>query len=218
MQATLRIEADFFCTQHNESDESTRIIKKGIRPAGKWITDYFMKWKGAAVPSPQQPRLSNSLFAALSCLLTVGGLSHIHCSVLPAILEVPALAASLGASCVLVFGAPHMPTSQPRNVLWGHVLSAAVGVAVGQFVAPIAYELAMPLAVGGSVFLMDRTGTMHPPAGGTALIPLIGSPEIQNLGWAFIWTPMGGGALYVIVCGVVLNNLARDRQYPQRWW
>lgn len=37
--------------------------------------------------------------------------------------------ASFGASTVLIYGVPDAPLSQPRNVFFGHTLSAAAGVA-----------------------------------------------------------------------------------------
>ena len=42
------------------------------------------------------------------------------------------LLGSFGASAMLVFGAPHAPFAQPRNVTGGHVVSALAGVFVQQ--------------------------------------------------------------------------------------
>ena len=40
------------------------------------------------------------------------------------------LIASMGASAVLLFAAPHSPLAQPRNVIVGHLVSALIGVVV----------------------------------------------------------------------------------------
>jgi CBS-domain-containing membrane protein len=50
---------------------------------------------------------------------------------------------SFGASCVFIFGLPEAPFSQPRNVIGGHFISSATGLAV--------YSLfgAQPWALGG---------------------------------------------------------------------
>ena len=40
----------------------------------------------------------------------------------------PLILGSFGASCVLVFGFPDLPFSQPRNVVAGHFLSSLVGL------------------------------------------------------------------------------------------
>ena len=44
----------------------------------------------------------------------------------PVLLSLSLLLGSFGASCVLVFGFPDLPFSQPRNLVGGHVLSSLV--------------------------------------------------------------------------------------------
>jgi CBS-domain-containing membrane protein len=41
----------------------------------------------------------------------------------------PLVLGSFGATCVLVFGYPGVQFSQPRNVVLGHVISSAIGLA-----------------------------------------------------------------------------------------
>lgn len=69
---------------------------------------------------------------------------------------------TFGASAMLLFGSPHVPFAQPRNVLGGHVVSAMVGVAAFQLVGHIPW-LAAALAVSGAIAAMHVTGTLHPP-------------------------------------------------------
>src|SRR5262245_52132446 len=45
-------------------------------------------------------------------------------------MSVSLLIAPFGASCVLVFALPRSPLANPRNVIGGHVISAAIGLAV----------------------------------------------------------------------------------------
>ena len=52
------------------------------------------------------------------------------------------LMAPFGASCVLLFSVPASPLSQPLNVVGGHLVSSAIGVALALFVPPT------PLALG----------------------------------------------------------------------
>ena len=84
---------------------------------------------------------------------------------------------SFGASAVLVFGAIKSPLAQPRNLIGGTVISAFIGVAsyklFGNNIA-----LASTLGVSCSIAAMLLTRTVHPPAGGTALIAVIGGKEI----------------------------------------
>ena len=43
--------------------------------------------------------------------------------------------ASMGATAVLLFAAPHGPMSQPWNVIGGHIVSALVGETAHQLIA-----------------------------------------------------------------------------------
>lgn len=43
-------------------------------------------------------------------------------------LSVAMILGSFGATCVLVFGYPDVPFSQPRNVIAGHAISSFVGL------------------------------------------------------------------------------------------
>src|SRR6266481_2473468 len=56
------------------------------------------------------------------------------------------LIAPFGASCVLVFALPNSPLAQPRNVIGGHLISTAIGLAV--FAALGAQPVSLALAVG----------------------------------------------------------------------
>lgn len=52
---------------------------------------------------------------------------------------------------VLVGAAPAAPFSQPRNIIGGHALSAAIGVGICQLIGPEFVYLTAPLAVSCSV-------------------------------------------------------------------
>ena len=71
---------------------------------------------------------------------------------------------SLGASAVLVFGAPRSPLAQPRNLVGGHVLSAIVGVVCFQLLGGLA-GLASALAVATAIAVMHLTRPCTRPAG-----------------------------------------------------
>lgn len=122
------------------------------------------------------------------------------------------LLGSFGASSVLIFGAHGVPFSQPRNVVGGHVLSSTVGSVT---YALVGNELwfAGPVAVAASLFLMQATKTVHPPAGGTALISVIGSQKIHALG-LFLPVPVGVGAAALVGLGAIVNRGLLGRNYP----
>ena len=118
---------------------------------------------------------------------------------------------------MLVFGAPHAPFAQPRNVTGGHMVSALAGVFVQQ---TLGWEpwLAAALAVALAVSLMHITATLHPPGGATALLAVIGGKEIHDLGYLFILYPVGISAVALVITGIAYNNLSRSRRYPIYWW
>jgi CBS-domain-containing membrane protein len=124
---------------------------------------------------------------------------------------------SLGASAVLVFGAPRSPLAQPRNLVGGHVLSALVGVACYQWVGGTE-GVAAALAVSSAIAIMHLTRTLHPPGGATALIAVVGSDQIHGLGLLYAVIPAGLGAVILLVVGLLVNNLPPSRRYPEVWW
>lgn len=123
---------------------------------------------------------------------------------------------SFGASAVLIYGAVRSPLAQPRNLLGGHILSAIVGV--------LSFKLflfspwfASAFAVATAIGVMHATRTLHPPGGATALIAVIGSEKIHNLGFLYAVIPVGAGALIMLVVALAVNNLAASRRYPEFW-
>lgn len=56
--------------------------------------------------------------------------------------------------------------------------------------------LAVAVAVSMSVAVMDVTRTLHPPGGAVALIAVIGSDKVKNLGYLFVLIPVSA-ALYI---------------------
>jgi len=170
---------------------------------------------GATAP----PRASGRQIAVSGAMsfLGIGAVSGIHFGLCDAS-DATLVLGSFGATAVLVYGAPSLPFSQPRNVIGGHVLSAFVGVACQQALAvPMGSPwLAAPIAVSAATMLMQATRTVHPPAGGTALISVLGSEKLYELGFGLL-APTASGAS-VLVAVALLNNLDKDRSYPTHWW
>lgn len=129
------------------------------------------------------------------------------------------LVGSFGASAVLIYGAPQAEFSQPRNLLGGHILSALIGITVFKYL-PLDVALLGALAVSLSIVVMHFTRTLHPPGGATALIAVIGSAEIHNLGYMFVLSPIGLGAVILLLVALVVNNMSGNpkRHYPRYWW
>ncbi|PRM99890.1 HPP family protein [Aliarcobacter cryaerophilus] len=121
---------------------------------------------------------------------------------------------SFGASAVLIYGAINSPLAQPKNLIGGHIISAIIGV--------FCYKLfgenllfAAAIAVSSSILVMQLTLTLHPPGGATALIAVIGTPQIHDLGYFFVIFPVFSGALILFLIAFVINNIPKNRAYPE---
>lgn len=143
----------------------------------------------------------------------VGIFAVIHLSsALTAMPDMPLIVASMGASAVLLFAAPHGRFSQPWNLIAGHLVSALIGVSCALWVDDV--PLAAALAVGLSITAMYYLRCIHPPGGATALFAVIGSPEIQALGYQYVLTPIGLNVLIILVVALAVNFLTVWRRYP----
>ncbi|NYS62557.1 HPP family protein [Vreelandella salicampi] len=122
---------------------------------------------------------------------------------------------SFGATSVLIYAAPESSFAQPSHVLFGSVLSAAVGVACFQWLG--SSPLAMALAVSLSIFVMQLTHTVHPPGAAASLIAVAGGENLHQLGWWYPLLPIGAGCVIMLLVAILINNLARHRRYPRYW-
>ena len=120
---------------------------------------------------------------------------------------------SMGASAVLLFAAPHVPFTQPWNVLGGHLISAVIGVTCAQLI-PNNMVLAAAAAVGISVSAMYYTRCIHPPGGATALAAVIGSAKLHSLGYLYVLAPVLINTLIILIVALLFNSLFDWRRYP----
>ena len=123
---------------------------------------------------------------------------------------------SFGASAVLIYGAIRSPLAQPRNLLGGHILSALIGVTAFQWLGGDTW-LAAAAAVSTSIAVMHLTKTLHPPGGATALIAVIGGDSIHNLGYLYVLMPAALGAGVMLLVALFVNNIPKNRKYPEFW-
>ncbi len=154
------------------------------------------------------------LWTFLGAFIGIGLIGFMQSRSLPELDNV-FLIGSFGASAVLVFGAANSPLAQPRNLVFGHLFSAVIGVSIALLV-PDPYWLSAALAVSLSIVAMQMTRTMHPPGGATALIAVIGSEKVKALGYLYVLSPVLSGALVLLLTALALNNSPRHRNYPYR--
>ena len=116
------------------------------------------------------------------------------------------LMAPLGATCVLVFGFPSSPFSQPANVVGGHLLSAAIGLGA-HFAMP--GDLLMDgVAVGLAVSAMMLFRIVHPPAGATALLAYLTATS-----WSFLVFPVLTGSVVLVIIASIYHRVVKST-YP----
>ena len=120
------------------------------------------------------------------------------------------LVASFGSTMVLLFGYPESPFAQPKNIFFGHLLTALVGIIFVNLV-PLPIFIMIPLAVGIGIFFMILVGVTHPPAGGNPIIVIIGSASFD-----FIISPIITGSAIVLIFGLVLNRFMLGKEYPKK--
>ena len=77
--------------------------------------------------------------------------------------------------------------------------------------------LTSAVAVATAIAVMHATKTLHPPGGATALIAVIGSQKIHNLGYLYVIVPAGVGPFIMLVVALLVNNLPQNRRYPEFW-
>ena len=123
---------------------------------------------------------------------------------------------SFASTAALIYGAPYSPLAQPFNVVFGHLVSAVVGVTIFQIVGE-ANWFSAALAVSLAIFAMQVSRSLHPPGGATAMIAVLGSPEIHELGFLFIIYPVGLGVALLVSVALVTNNFRTHRSWPEFW-
>lgn len=152
-------------------------------------------------------RIISGLGGILAILIT-SWMTHIFIGPVAA----PYLLAAMGASTVLLLGAPHSPFSQPWSFAGGHLVSAAIGITCAMYLNNI--YLSAGLAVGLSIIAMYYLRCIHPPGGATALLTVIGDQKIHAMGYHFILMPVLANVVILLSVALLINRLLLKRQYP----
>ena len=118
------------------------------------------------------------------------------------------LAGSFGSSMVLLFGFPESPFAQPKNVFFGHLVTAMVGVIFVTLI-PLPMFINIALAVGVGIFFMILLNVVHPPAGGNPIMVIIGS-----VSYDYLLSPIIFGCLIIISLAILINKFLLKKNYP----
>ena len=173
-----------------------------------------MRGEGKSPPWVSLKEVLVSWVGAFLGIFAVGCLGHlVHLEQK----DILFLIGSFGASAVLLYGTPGVPLAQPRNLMSGHILSAFTRVLMHGWIAEPLY-LSGALSVANAIAVMHLTKTTHPPGGATALIAVIGSERVHQLGFLFVFSPVALGAKIMLLVALIVNNLTNFRRYPVFWW
>lgn len=124
----------------------------------------------------------------------------------------PLVVAPFGASSVLLFGHPGSPLAQPRNIVMGNTVAAAVSVVCVATLGPTPWS--MGLAVGVTIALGQLLRCLHPPAGAVALLGVLLEAKP-----GFVVMPVLSGSILLTVLAVLFSRLLPSATpYPHHWF
>ena len=149
--------------------------------------------------------LKQSFIAGLFSIITIGILTLLTYKTEFGIF----LIASFGSSMVLLYGYPESPFAQPKNVFFGHLVTATVGMFF-LYLIPLPLFIIIPLAVGFGVGLMILLNVTHPPAGGNPIIVIMGSVSVD-----YLLSPIISGSIIILVFAIIINKFILKKSYPK---
>ena len=150
--------------------------------------------------------IKQSILAGIFSILTIGILTFLTYKTDFGVF----LLASFGSSMVLLYGYPESPFAQPKNVFFGHLITATVGLIVLHFM-PLPLFIIVPIAVGFGVGLMILFNITHPPAGGNPIIVIMGSVSFD-----YLLTPVITGSIIIIISAIIINRFILKKSYPSQ--
>ncbi len=121
----------------------------------------------------------------------------------------PWLLASLGGSCVILFGMPESEMARPKSLFGGHLVAGVSGLVLHKLFLILggpteAWQVA---AVALALVLMMATRTIHSPAGAN---PIVIFAEAAN--WGFLVSPLMIGLVVLFGVQVLANRWQADER------
>ena len=169
------------------------------------VTPAINPFRASGIAPPPAPPWADVALSWLGGFVAIAALAYST-----QLAHAPLLLGSFGASCVLLFGFPDSPFSQPRNVIGGHFLSSLTGLIFITLLG--AHWWSAGLALATAIAVMQVTRTVHPPAGSNPVIIML-----AHASWSFLLWPTLFGVL--LLQGIVLayHRLVKGRVYPVYW-
>jgi CBS-domain-containing membrane protein len=124
---------------------------------------------------------------------------------------VPLAFIPFATSIVMVMGSPDAKPAQPRALIGGHLLSAAIGLVMVTLAGP--QPSAAAVAVGLAMIVMHATDSFHPPAGINPLLIVV-----NDRPWSFFVIPVTAGVAILVAFAFLWHNVTRRGSWPEKWW
>ena len=146
--------------------------------------------------------MKTNILSAIGAIICISMLAFLNSFNEDNLLLIP----PFGASMVLVMAVHESPLAHPKNIFFGHVLSALSGVIIYMLLG--FSFLSVGIAVGLAIFLMMATNTVHPPAGANPIIAVFGAKSM-----GFIIMPVALGASFIILFAIIYNALLKRKYF-----
>ena len=114
---------------------------------------------------------------------------------------------TFGASVVLITALPASPLARPRNIFFGHLISASAGIIIGATMGVTFYTIG--IAVGLAILFMMLTDRLHPPAGGNPILVMISGTVLD-----YNVLPLAVGVTIILLYSIIFNKIILKREYP----
>ena len=163
--------------------------------------------RGEGASPPPRSSLAAILATAVTAAAVIAGLTY-----LTSAYGVLLVLGSFAPSALIVFAYPDSPFAQPRNVVLGHLIGSACGLAGLHLLG--ASWWAPAVAVGVAIALMKLSRVVHPPACSNPLIVF----ALSQAGWSFLLFPTLAGAALIVGVALVYHNLRREARWPKYWF
>lgn len=120
---------------------------------------------------------------------------------------------------MLEFYTIESPLAQPRNSVFGQLISVTIGVCICKLFALSPHFESIrwiggALACATATAVMALTKTVHPPAGATALLAVV-DRTAAGLGWSLIYV-VALGCVIMLGTALLVNNI--QSRFPSYWW
>ena len=146
--------------------------------------------------------MKNNLISGFGAFLCISALAYLNSYDESNLWLIP----PFGASMVLVMAVHESPLAHPKNVFFGHIISAFSGVFIYTILGFSFFSVG--LGVGLAIFLMMATKTVHPPAGANPIIAILGAKGV-----GFIMIPVAAGAAFIVLFAIIYNQLTKRKYF-----